>query len=165
MALAVASRSRPSPPAGSRFKLRPRRAEKSRSGYWILRQRARRWTLAAWWSDEELAKIIAGERSRLCASTLKPTGAPKITRSPMPPRPNSWLRSWLHYWGGDVPQANFWAHGALTRRGSTLRAFRWEHDGLTQRSELEDAGLRPKIGRFPGSRSRIARFHRWDNGS
>ena len=43
------------------------------------------------------------------------------------------------YWGGDVPQANFWAHGAMVRGGSTLEAYRWTQDGLTQRTTLEQS--------------------------
>ena len=49
------------------------------------------------------------------------------------------------YWGGDLPQANYWAHGALTRRGETPNAYRWAEDGLTQRETLQDEGKRPSI--------------------
>ena len=83
--------------------------------------------------------------TRTMYNTLKPTGARKITPQPTPPRPRSLAEELARYWGGDLPQANYWAHGALTRRGETPNAYRWAEDGLTQRETLQDEGKRPSI--------------------
>ena len=117
-------------------------AQGEESGYWILVKEPAD-GLAAWWSDEELAKIAANDPKhvRHLETDWSPSDHP-VAESDEAERLAEEL---ARYWGGDVPQANFWAHGALTRRGSTLRAFRWEQDGLSQRSTLELSGKRPEI--------------------
>ncbi len=117
-------------------------AQGEESGYWILVKEPAD-GLAAWWSDEELAKIAANdpEHVKHLETDWSPSDHP-VAESEEAERLAEEL---ARYWGGDVPQANFWAHGALTRRGDTLRAFRWEQDGLAQRSTLEQSGNRPVI--------------------
>ena len=111
-------------------------------GHWII-VKAPEDGLAAWWSDAELARIVANDPDYVkhLETGWNPEDHP-VADSDEAERLTAEL---ARYWGGDVPQANFWAHGALTRRGSTLRAFRWEQDGPAQRSELEQDGLRPSI--------------------
>ena len=135
-------------------------AEGEESGYWILVKEPED-GLSAWWSDEELAKIIAGDEDYV--QHLETDWSPEDHPVADAAEAKLLAAELADYWGGDVPQANFWAHGALTRRGSTLRAFRWEHDGLTQRSELEDAGLRPKTAVSPVDPESLD--SRWDNGT
>ena len=120
-----------SPPAGEDEK-----------GHWIL-VKAPEDGLAAWWSDEELARIAAGDEDyvKQVETDWSPVDHPAADSDEAERLSEELAR----YWGGDIPQANYWAHGALTRRGATLRAFRWEQDGLTQRSDLEQAGQRPGI--------------------
>ena len=117
-------------------------AQGEQKGYWILVKEPAD-GIAAWWSDEELAKIAAGdpEHVKHLETDWNPSEHP-VAEADEAVRLAEELAK---YWGGDVPQANFWAHGAMTRRGSTLRAFRWEQDGLTQRDALEKAGERPSI--------------------
>ena len=117
-------------------------AEGEESGYWILVKEPAD-GLSAWWSDEELAKIIAGDEDYV--QHLETDWSPEDHPVADAVEAELLTEELAQYWDGDVPQANFWAHGALTRRGSTLRAFRWEQDGLTQRGALERSGERPEI--------------------
>ena len=121
-------------------------AEGDESGYWIL-VREPEDGLAAWWSDEELAKIIAGDEDYL--QRLETGWSPKDHEVADATEAKELAEELAEYWGGDLPQANYWAHGALTRRGDMPQAFRWELDGLTQRTELENAGSRPKTAVAP----------------
>ena len=117
-------------------------AQGEESGYWILVKEPAD-GLSAWWSDEELAKIIAGDEDYV--QHLETDWSPEDHPVADAVEAELLTEELAQYWDGDVPQANFWAHGALTRRGSTLRAFRWEQDGLTQRGALERSGERPEI--------------------
>ena len=110
--------------------------------YWVLVKEPAK-GLAAWWSDEELAKIMANDPDYV--KHLETGWSPEDHPVADAAEAKLLAAELAQYWDGDVPQANFWAHGALTRRGSTLRAFRWEQDGLTQRNELERTGERPEI--------------------
>ena len=117
-------------------------AGEDEKGHWVL-VKAPEDGLAAWWSDEELARIAAGDEDyvKQVETDWSPVDHPAADSDEAERLSEELAR----YWGGDIPQANYWAHGALTRRGATLRAFRWEQDGLTQRSDLEQAGQRPGI--------------------
>ena len=110
-------------------------------GHWIL-VKAPEDGLAAWWSDVELAKIAANDPDyvKRLETDWTPSDHPVAEEN----EAERLAVDLAEYWGGDLPQANFWAHGAMTRRGDTLSAFRWEQDGLTQRIDMEDAGERPK---------------------
>ena len=121
-------------------------AQGEQKGYWVLVKEPAD-GIAAWWSDEELAKIAAGdpEHVKRLETDWNPAEHPVADAG----EAGRLAEELAKYWGGDVPQANFWAHGAMTRRGSTLRAFRWEQDGLTQRDALEEAGERPSIPAAP----------------
>ena len=133
-------------------------AEGEESGYWIL-VREPEDGLAAWWSDEELAKIIAGDEDYL--QRLETGWSPKDHEVADATEAKELAEELAEYWGGDLPQANYWAHGALTRRGDMPQAFRWELDGLTQRTELENAGSRPKTAVAPIDPDSVD--SRWDN--
>ena len=115
-------------------------------GHWII-VKAPEDGLAAWWSDAELAKIAANDPDYVTRleTDWTPTNHPVAEED----EAERLAVELARYWSGDLPQANFWAHGALTRRGDTLSAFRWEQDGLTQRTDLEDAGDRPKTAAAP----------------
>ena len=121
-------------------------AQGEESGYWILVKEPAD-GLAAWWSDEELAKILANDPDyvKRLVTDWNSEDHPVADAG----EAERLAEELARYWDGDVPQANFWAHGAMTRRGSTLRAFRWEQDGLTQRDALEEAGERPSIPAAP----------------
>ena len=111
-------------------------------GHWII-VKAPEDGLSAWWSDSELAKIVANDPDYV--KHLETGWSPEDHPVADAAEAKLLAAELAQYWDGDVPQANFWAHGALTRRGSTLRAFRWEQDGLTQRGALERSGARPEI--------------------
>ena len=110
-------------------------------GHWIL-VKAPEDGLTAWWSDAELARIVANDPAyvKRLETDWTPVDHPVADAD----EAKRLAEELAQYWGGDVPQANYWAHGALTQRGSTLRAYRWEQDGLTERSALEQAGERPR---------------------
>ena len=129
-------------------------------GHWII-VKAPEDGLAAWWSDEELAKIVANDPDYV--KHLETGWSPED--HPVADAADAELLAaeLAQYWDGDVPQANFWAHGALTRRGETLRAFRWEQDGPAQRSDLEQDGLRPSIAAAALDPDPVD--HRYDNSS
>ena len=112
------------------------------SGYWILIKEPAD-GLAAWWSDEELAKIIAGDEDYV--QHLETGWSPDDHPVASATEATQLAEELAKYWEGDLPQANYWAHGALTRRGDTPQAFRWEQDGLAQRATLEQSGKRPEI--------------------
>ena len=128
------------------------------SGYWILVKEPAD-GLAAWWSDEELAKIIAGDEDYVqhLETDWSPDEHPVATTV----EATALAEELSRYWDGDLPQANYWAHGALTRRGDTPQAFRWAEDGLTRRTELEESGFRPKTAVSPIDPASIDA--RWDN--
>ncbi|MDE0389693.1 MAG: hypothetical protein OXI75_13415, partial [Rhodospirillales bacterium] len=111
-------------------------------GHWIL-VKAPEDGLAAWWSDAEIAKIVANDPAYV--KRLETDWTPVDHPVADPDEASRLSVALAQYWGGDVPQANYWAHGAMTRRGATLRAYRWEQDGAAQRSGLEQAGDRPVI--------------------
>ena len=121
-------------------------AGEDEKGHWVL-VKAPEDGLEAWWSDEELAKIASGDPDyvKQVETDWNPVDHPVAD----PDEAERLSEELASYWGGDLPQANFWAHGAMTRRGSTPQAFRWEQDGLTQRTDLEDAGERPKTAVAP----------------
>ncbi len=133
-------------------------AEGDESGYWILVREPEE-GLAAWWSDEELAKIIAGDEDYV--QRLETDWSPVDHEVADATEAKELAEELAEYWGGDLPQANYWAHGALTRRGDLPQAFRWERDGLTQRTELENAGSRPKTAVAPIDPDSVD--SRWDN--
>ena len=135
-------------------------AEGEESGYWIL-VREPEDGLAAWWSDEELARIIAGAEDYV--QHLETGWSPEEHEVASSTEAKELAEELAKYWDGDLPQANYWAHGALTRRGDTLSAFRWEQDGLTQRTGLEGAGARPKTAVAPIDPDPVDQ--RYDNGS
>ena len=114
--------------------------------YWVLVKEPAE-GLASWWSDEELAKIIAGDEDFI--QHLETDWTPEDHPVADAAEATSLAEELAAYWDGDLPQANFWGHGALTRRGDTPQAFRWEEDGLTQRAELENEGSRPKVAVAP----------------
>ena len=97
-------------------------AQGEESGYWILVKEPED-GLSAWWSDAELAKIVANDPDYV--KRLETEWDPEAHPIATPNEASNLAAELADYWGGDLPQANFWAHGALTRRGSTLRAFRW----------------------------------------
>ena len=111
-------------------------------GHWII-VKAPEDGLSAWWSDAELAKIVANDPDYVkhLETGWSPDNHPVADAA----EAKLLAEELAEYWDGDVPQANFWAHGALTRRGATPKAFRWEQKGLSQRSELERSGERPEI--------------------
>ena len=111
-------------------------------GHWIL-VKAPEDGLTSWWSDEELAKIIAGDKDYV--QRLETDWSPVDHPVADAKEAERLAEELARYWGGDVPQSNYWAHGAMVRRGSTLRAFRWEQDGEAQRQTLIDGGQRPGI--------------------
>ena len=76
---------------------------------------------------------------------MKPIGARRAHPAADPVEAKELAEELAEYWEGDLPQANFWAHGALTRRGEQPNAYRWTEDGLDQRTELENQGSRPSI--------------------
>ena len=121
-------------------------AEGEESAYWILVKEPAD-GLAAWWSDEELAKIIAGDEDYV--QQLETDWTPESHEVATSSEASDLAAELIEYWGGDIPQANYWAHGALTRRGDTPQAFQWEQEGLTQRAELEESGDRPKTAVSP----------------
>ena len=127
--------------------------------YWVLVKEPAE-GLDASWSDEELAKIIAGDEDYVqhLETDWSPADHPVADAA----EATSLAEELARYWGGDVPQANYWAHGALTRRGETLQAFRWEQDGLTQRTELEDEAQRPRIAAAPRDPNPVDQ--KYDNG-
>ena len=133
-------------------------AQGEESGYWILVKEPAD-GLAAWWSDEELAKIIAGGEDYVqhLETDWNPDEHPVATTA----EATALAEELSRYWDGDLPQANYWAHGALTRRGDTPQAFRWAEVGLTQRTELEESGFRPKTAVSPIDPVSID--IRWDN--
>ncbi len=110
-------------------------------GYWVIVKEPQA-GLAAWWSDAELARIVANDPDYVkhLETSWSPEGHPAADAAEAVLLAEELAR----YWDGDLPQANYWAHGALTRRGSTPQAFRWAQDGLAQRTQLEAAGERPK---------------------
>ncbi len=111
-------------------------------GHWIL-VKAPEDGLSSWWSDEELAKIVANDPSyvKQLETDWNPESHPVADAA----EAKLLAAELARYWGGDVPQANYWAHGAMVRRGSTLEAYRWTQDGLGQRTALEQSGKRPRI--------------------
>ncbi len=111
-------------------------------GHWIL-VKAPEDGLSSWWSDTELAKIVANDPSyvKQLETDWNPESHPVADAA----EAKLLAAELARYWGGDVPQANYWAHGAMVRRGSTLEAYRWTQDGLTQRTALEQSGERPQI--------------------
>ena len=113
-----------------------------KKGHWII-VKAPADGLDAWWSDAELAKIAAKDPDYV--KRLETDWTPVDHETADSAEAELLAAELAKYWGGDLPQTNFWAHGAMTRRGDTPRAFRWEQDGLTQRSKLESAGKRPRI--------------------
>ena len=117
-------------------------AANSNKGHWII-VKAPADGLAAWWSDAELAKIAAKDPDYV--KSLETDWTPVAHKAASSTEADKLAAELAKYWGGDLPQTNYWAHGAMTRRGKTLRAFRWEQDGLTQRSKLESAGKRPVL--------------------
>ena len=133
-------------------------AQGGESGYWILVKEPAD-GLAAWWSDKELARIIAGDEDYV--QHLETDWSPDEHEIPSSTEATELAEELAEYWDGDLPQANYWAHGALTRRGSTPQAFRWEQNGLTQRTELENAGKRPKTAVAPIDPENVDA--RWDN--
>ena len=135
-------------------------AEGEESGYWILVKEPED-GLSAWWSDEELAKIIAGDEEYV--QHLETDWSPDDHEVADSTEATELAEELAEYWGGDLPQANYWAHGALTRRGDTPQAFQWEQEGLAQRTELEEAGSRPKTAVSPIDPESVD--SRWDNGA
>ena len=133
-------------------------AEGEESGYWILVKEPED-GLAAWWSDEELAKIIAGDEDYV--QHLETDWSPNEHEVAEATEAAELAEELAEYWDGDLPQANYWAHGALTRRGETPQAFRWDQDGLIQRTALEEAGSRPKTAVAPIDPETVD--SRWDN--
>ena len=127
-------------------------------GHWIIVKEPAA-GLAAWWSDAELARIVANDPDyvKRIETEWNPEAHPIADAA----EAQRLAVELAQYWNGDVPQANFWAHGALTRRGDTPRAFRWAEDGLTQRTELEDAGMRPRTAVSPIDPDPVDA--RWDN--
>ena len=111
-------------------------------GHWIL-VKAPEDGLSSWWSDAELAKIVANDPSyvKQLETDWNPESHPVADAA----EAKLLAAELARYWGGDVPQANYWAHGAMVRRASTLEAYRWEQDGLGQRTALEQSGERPRI--------------------
>ena len=105
-------------------------AQGEESGYWILVKEPED-GLSAWWSDEELAKIIAGDEEYV--QHLETDWSPDDHEVADSTEAAELAEELAEYWGGDLPQANYWAHGALTRRGDTPQAFHWEQEGLAQR--------------------------------
>ena len=95
-------------------------------GHWII-VKAPEDGLAAWWSDAELAKIAANDPDyvKQMETDWTPSDHP-VAEADEAERLAVEL---AEYWGGDLPQANFWAHGALTRRGDTLSAFAGSRTG------------------------------------
>ena len=134
-------------------------AQGEESGYWVLVKEPED-GLSAWWSDAELAKIVASDEEYVqhLETDWSPDSQPVATSA----EAKDLAEELAEYWDGNLPHANFWAHGALTRRGSTPQAFRWEQDGLTQRTELEDAGFRPKTAVSPIDPESVD--SRWNNG-
>ena len=133
-------------------------AQGEESGYWILVKEPED-GLAAWWSDEELVKIIAGDEDYV--QRLETGWSPADHEVADATEAKELAAELAEYWGGDLPQANYWAHGALTRRGDTPQAFQWEQEGLAQRTELEDTGIRPKTAVAPIDPDSVD--SRWDN--
>ena len=117
-------------------------AANSKKGHWII-VKAPADGLDAWWSDAELAKIAVKDPDYV--KSLETDWTPVAHKAADSAEADKLAAELARYWGGDLPQTNYWAHGAMTRRGKTLRAFRWEQDGLTQRSKLETAGKRPVL--------------------
>ena len=115
-------------------------------GYWVLVKEPAD-GIDAWWSDEELAKIVAGDADYI--QHLETDWSPEAHPAADPVEAKELTEELAEYWEGDLPQANFWAHGALTRRGDTPNAYRWSEDGLTQRETLEAEGSRPSIPTSP----------------
>ncbi len=111
-------------------------------GHWIL-VKAPEDGLSSWWSDTELAKIVANDPSyvKQLETDWNPESHPVADAA----EAKLLAAELARYWGGDVPQANYWAHGAMVRRGSTLEAYRWTQDGQGQRTALEQSGERPRI--------------------
>ena len=111
-------------------------------GHWIL-IKAPEDGLTDWWSDAELAKIAAGDPDHVkrIETGWNPVDHPAAEAD----EAELLAEELAKYWGGDLPQANFWAHGAMIRRGQQLQAFHWEQDGAGQRSALEQSGQRPSI--------------------
>ena len=116
--------------------------DEEQQGYWVLVKEPAA-GLDAWWSDDELAKIDAGDEEYV--QHLETDWSPEDHPAADAAEAKELTEELARYWGGDLPQANYWAHGALTRRGETPNAYRWAEDGLTQRETLEDEAKRPSI--------------------
>ncbi len=111
-------------------------------GHWIIVKEPAD-GLGAWWSDAEIARIVANDPDyvKRLETDWSPVDHPVADAD----EAERLAEELARYWGGDVPQANYWAHGAMVRRGSTLEAYRWTQDGPAQRTSLEQAGERPQI--------------------